>query len=178
MRRVVEQFRLGLGFFRDLDQGIGETIQRVLVFGFGRFDHQRFVDDEREVVRRRVEFVIHQAFGDVQRADITACELTFHHEFVHADAVIRDGVCAAQFCLQIVGVEHGILRNGFQAIGSVHGDVGVSADKSAAEVTVEGFHASDGLLGCDEAIERSDVVIAFFDDADQRRWEEIQPAVR
>jgi len=59
VRRVVEQLGLGLGFFRDLDQGIGEAIQCVFVFSFGRFDHQRFVDDEREVVCGRMETVIH-----------------------------------------------------------------------------------------------------------------------
>ncbi len=142
----MEQIRLGLGFFRDLDQCIGETIQRVFVFGFGRFDHQGFVDDEREVVCGRVEVVIHQAFGDIQRADITAFKLTFGNEFMHADAVKWNIVCAAQAGLQIICVEHCILRNIFQTIGSVHGDVGIGADKSAAEVTVEGFHAADAFV--------------------------------
>ena len=50
MRGVVEQFGLSLGFFRDLDEGVGEGIEGVFVLGLGRLDHQRFVDDQREVV--------------------------------------------------------------------------------------------------------------------------------
>ena len=37
---VVEQVGLGLGFFCDLDQRVGEGIEGVFVLGFGRLDHQ------------------------------------------------------------------------------------------------------------------------------------------
>ena len=65
---VVEKSGLGLSFFGDLDHCISEGIQRIFVLGLGWLDHQRFVDDEREVICRRMEVVIHQAFGDVERA--------------------------------------------------------------------------------------------------------------
>jgi len=39
-RRVVEQLGLGLGLLRDLDQGVGEGIEGVLVLSLGRLDHQ------------------------------------------------------------------------------------------------------------------------------------------
>ena len=38
-----------------------------------RLDHQGFVDDEREVVRGRVEVVVYQKFGDVQCAYSLPC---------------------------------------------------------------------------------------------------------
>src|SRR5581483_12372902 len=59
-RRVVEQVGLSLGFVRDLDQRVGESVQRVLILRLSWLDHQRFMYDEREVIRRRVEVVIHQ----------------------------------------------------------------------------------------------------------------------
>ena len=70
MRCVLDQIGLSLGFFRNFDKRVGETVEGIFVLGLGRFDHQRFMDDEREVVRRRMEVVIHQAFGNIQGADV------------------------------------------------------------------------------------------------------------
>ena len=112
---VVQQLGLGLGFLRDLDQRVGEGIQRVLVLGLGRLDHQRLVDDEREVVCGRMEVVIHQALGDVEGADVRAFEASFGHELVHADAVERDVIGVAQSGQQVVGVQHGVLCNVLRA---------------------------------------------------------------
>ncbi len=135
-----------LGFLGDLDQRIGEGIQRVLVLGLGRLDHQRLVDDEREVVRRRVELVVHQPLGDIQGADVAAFEASFRHELMHADTVIWYTIGIAQSCQQIVGVQHGILGDILEPIRSVHGDVGERPDEAAAEMAVEGFHSADGFL--------------------------------
>jgi hypothetical protein len=73
---------------------------------------------------------------------------------MHTDAVKRDVIRVAQAGLQIVGVQHGVLRDVFQSVGSVHGDIGVRTDEAAAEMSVEGFHATDAVFGFDEAIQR------------------------
>ena len=93
---------------------------------------------------------------------------------MHADAVKWDVIGIAQSCQQIVGVQHCILRNILQPIGSVHGDVGEGADEAAAEMSVEGFHASDGFGGLDEAIQRRRLIVTFFDDANQRLRQEVR----
>src|ERR671927_419152 len=41
----------------------------VYVLRLRRLDHQRLRDDQREVDRRRVEAVVHQALRDVERRD-------------------------------------------------------------------------------------------------------------
>ena len=92
---VVEQLRLCLGFLGDLDHRVGEGVERVLILGLGRLDHERLVDDEREVVCGRVEVVIHQALGNIQSADVTALKATFGNELMHADAVKRNLICLA-----------------------------------------------------------------------------------
>ncbi len=101
---IMEQFRLGLGFLGDLDHRVGEGVKCILVFRLGWLDHQCFVDDEREVVRGRMEVVVHQALGDVQGAYIAVLESSFCNKLVHADAVKRDFVRVAQTSLYIVGI--------------------------------------------------------------------------
>ena len=44
----MKQIGLGSGFLGDLDHCICKGIERILVFRLGRFDHEGFVDDERE----------------------------------------------------------------------------------------------------------------------------------
>lgn len=51
-----------VGFIRDFEHDFDEGIEGFFVFSFGRFDHQGFFDDEREVVGRRVEAKVHEAF--------------------------------------------------------------------------------------------------------------------
>ena len=50
-------------------QRVGERVERLERFGLGRLDEQALLDDEREVDGRRVEAVVDQALGDVERAD-------------------------------------------------------------------------------------------------------------
>ena len=134
-----------LGLLGDLDQGVGEGVQRVLVLGLRRLDHQSLMDDEREVVGRRVEAVVHQPLGYVQGADIAAFEATLGDELVHADAVKGHVIGLAQACQQVVGVEDGVPGDIRQSIGTVHGDVGEGAHHAAAKMAVEGLHPADGF---------------------------------
>jgi 2-isopropylmalate synthase len=53
--------------FGDFQHGVTEVVQCLFRFGFGRFDEHGAVHDQREVNRHRVEAVINQAFGNVQR---------------------------------------------------------------------------------------------------------------
>ena len=65
--------------------------------GFGRLDHQGFGNDQREVVRWRVETVVHQTFGNIQRVNIgRILPATFSNKFVHANAVVGYMVGVAQ----------------------------------------------------------------------------------
>src|SRR6266545_4556361 len=120
------------------------------------------MDDEREIVRRRMEVVIYQALGNIEGTDIGACELSFGNKFMHADTVEWDVIRVAQAGLQIVRVQNRILRNILQAIRSMHGYVGICTNKAAAEVTVECFHASNALFGSDKAVEGWGVIVSFF----------------
>ncbi len=58
----------------------------------GRLDHQRFLDDEREVHGRRVESPIEQSLGNIHRPDAVALLQAAGRgdELVHARAVVRD----------------------------------------------------------------------------------------
>ena len=56
----------------------------------------------------------------------------------------------------------------------MHGDVGKGAHEAAAEMSVEGFHPSDGFGGRDEAVQRRRLIVAFFEDADQRLGQEVR----
>ena len=48
------------------DQGVGQGGHRLRALGLGRLDHERLVDDQREVDGRRVEALLQQALADVE----------------------------------------------------------------------------------------------------------------
>ena len=87
MRRVARDLRILLRLAQDVRDRVGERVQRLLRLCLGRLDEQRLVDEQREVHRRRVEAVVEQPLGEVQRADP---QLLLHrrarqHELVHAE---------------------------------------------------------------------------------------------
>src|SRR5215208_1897570 len=131
------------------------------------------MDNKREIVCRRVEFVIHQALGNIQGADVTAVEASFCDKLMHADTIEGNMVGVAQSRQQVIGVQYRVLRNILESVGSMHGDVGKGAHKTATEVALEGFHTSDGFCGLDIAIERRCLLITFFDDIDKWLRQEI-----
>ena len=53
----------------DALERLGQGLEGLEALGLGRLDHQRLVDDEREVHRRRVEPLLEQPLGHVQRLD-------------------------------------------------------------------------------------------------------------
>ncbi len=70
MRGFFEQLWLVTRFFGDPAHRIHERVQDFLTLGLGWFDHQGFVNDEWEVIRGRVEVVIHQSLSNIQRVYI------------------------------------------------------------------------------------------------------------
>ncbi len=72
---------------QDRRDRLGEGVERLPGLGLGRLDHQRLLDEQREVDRRRVEAEVEQALGEVERLD---AQLPLHraageHELVHAE---------------------------------------------------------------------------------------------
>ena len=84
---------------QDRRDRLRELVERLARLGLGRLDQQRLVHQQREVDGRRVEVVVEQPLGEVERADP---ERLLHrpageHELVHAGAVERHRqVLAAQ----------------------------------------------------------------------------------
>ena len=69
VRRVLRDLGVLLGLREDLVDRLRERIERLGRLGLGRLDHQRLVDQQREVHRRRMEAEVEQALGDVERLD-------------------------------------------------------------------------------------------------------------
>ena len=51
---------------------VGERVERLLGLGLGRLDHQRLVDQQREVHGARVKAEVQQALGQVERLQFPA----------------------------------------------------------------------------------------------------------
>ena len=90
--RVLGDLGILLGLGQDLVHSVGESVERLVRLGLGRLDHQRLVDQQREVDGRRVEAVVEQALGDVERldAELALGRRAGEDELVHAAAVERD----------------------------------------------------------------------------------------
>jgi hypothetical protein len=107
----------------------GQRVAEAVEFGFGlrlgRLDQHRTVDDEREVHRHRVIALVDEALGDVDRLDARVLqERVREQRFVHAVAVERRRHQRLQACLDVVGVQHGVFGDLFQAVSAVAEDVG------------------------------------------------------
>jgi len=92
-----------------------------------------------------VKAEIEQALGQVHGADAV---FLFQRgsggdEFVHAAVALRNGQDVLHTAEQIIGVEHGVLGDGFEAVGSVRANVAVSSHEDA-DVAKEAPHPADG----------------------------------
>ena len=117
----------------------------------GGLDHQRLVDQEREVDRRRVKAEVEQALGHVQRlhAELALRRRPGEDELVHAEAVEGERQVPARPPLpqpreQVVGVQDGRLRGLGEPVAAEAPDVGVGADEDA-EVAREPAQPADRL---------------------------------
>ena len=130
---------------------VGERVERLLRLRLGRLDQQRLVDEQREVDGRRVEAVVEQALGEVERLEP---EVLLHrrareHELVHADAVVGGRQVLGDALLlepreQVVGVQHRGLRRLLEAVAAERQDVRVGAHEDAV-VALEAAQAPDRL---------------------------------
>ena len=55
------------GELEQLAHDLDEFVERFLALGFGRLDQQAFRHQQREIIRRRVDAVIEQALGEIER---------------------------------------------------------------------------------------------------------------
>ncbi len=80
--------RGGLG--RDALEGAGQGLEGLQALGLGGLDHERLVDDQREVDGRRVESLLEQALGDVEGLHARALleRRGRQDALVHAGAVV------------------------------------------------------------------------------------------
>ena len=111
----------------DVDQGPGQGLERLRALGLGGLDHERLVDDEREVHRRGVEPFLEEAFGHVEGPDAGALLEAGGggHELVHAHPVVGQVVDAPQSVAEPVGVEDGGVGHPPQPVAAVGQHVGV-----------------------------------------------------
>jgi len=97
-------------FFCDFEQDIGESVQGLFAFRFSWLDHQGFMDNEREVICRWMQVVIHHSLGNIQGMDVWRLRPpAFQDELMHANPVIGQEVGVFQVLQQVIGVENRIL---------------------------------------------------------------------
>ena len=154
VRRLLQQLRALRRLARDREHRVAERVERLLRLGLGRLDHQRLGDDQREVDRRRVEAVVHQPLGDVERGDaVLALQVARReHELVHAEPVERQVVRVLEPREHVVRVQHGHLRH-LAEPRPVHADERVRADEDA-ERAGEAAHLADRLRPVEVEAER------------------------
>ena len=140
--RGVRSFERHLGILgglpQDLGDRFGEAVERLARLRLGGLDHQRLLDQQREVDRRRVIAEVQETLGQVQGADL---KLPLHrpareHELVHAELAVGErqetpDVALAQPGQQVVGIQDGRLRGLPQTLSAERADVGVGAHEAA-----------------------------------------------
>src|SRR4051794_8330702 len=90
VRRVARDLRVLGALAQDVRDGVGEGVERLLRLRLGRLDEQRLVDEQREVDGRRMEAVVEQPLGEIERpeAEVLLHRRAREHELVHAEPVI------------------------------------------------------------------------------------------
>src|SRR3954452_1134067 len=174
VRRVAGDLRVLGALAQDVGDRVGERVERLLRLRLGRLDEQRLVDEQREVDRRRVEAVVEQALGEIERLEP---EVLLHrrageHELVHADAVVGGGEVLGHALLlepreQVVGVQHRGLRRLLEAVAAERQDVGVAAHEDAV-VALEAAQAADRLRPVVVEVEARAVAVAVLSPDDLR----------
>ena len=145
VRRAPHQLGTLLALPGDGDHRVAEGVQLFLRLALGRLDHQRAGDDQREVDRRRMEAVVHQPLGDVERVDVVGVlPLVAEDDLVQRRCVVRQVIRVAQPGADVVRVEHGDLGDAAQAVRSHAAHVSQRAHENA-EIAVEGAHPADGI---------------------------------
>src|SRR6266545_541915 len=89
-RRLLQLVRRRLGARGDVEHHLREAVERLERLGLGRLDHERLLHDQREVDRGRVDAVIQDRLGDVQRGHpmLPLLAAAAEDDLVLADAVV------------------------------------------------------------------------------------------
>ena len=148
MRRGMERVGVGIGKVKEPAVDVADLVHRLLALGLAGLDHERLVDDEREVHRGRMQAVVEHALGKVERGNARLLVQIDqrHDELVHTNFVVGHGELLRELYAHIVGVEHGVHRRLGDAGPSEREHIGQCLDADV-EVAVEQLHAADGLLG-------------------------------
>jgi len=72
MRRGMERVGVGIGKVKEPAVDVADLVHRLLALGLAGLDHERLVDDEREVHRGRVQAVVEHTLGKVERGPSAA----------------------------------------------------------------------------------------------------------
>ena len=160
MRRGVQRLWIGVRQLEELAVNVADLVHRLLALGLAGLDHERLVDDEREVHRGRVQAEVEHSLGKVERGNARLLVQVDqrHDELVHTDLVIRHGEGILEPDAHIVRVQHGVHRRLADAGLAEREHVGQRAHDDV-EVAVEHLHAADGFFGILEA-----VLAVLFDD--------------
>jgi len=156
----VERLGIGVREFKELAVDAADLVHGLLALSLAGLDHERLMDDEREVHRGRVQAKVEHALGKVERGNARLLvEIDERHdELVHADLVIGHGEGILEPDAHVVRVQHGVHRRLADAGLAEREHVGQRAHDDV-EVAVEHLHAADGLFGVCKA-----VLAVLFDD--------------
>ena len=106
MRRRVKRLGIVDGFLRDFTHHGDKRIERVFRLRFRRLYHNRLVEQQREIDRRRMKSVVEQPFCHVERRDTGRfVEQSVEHEFMFAHRVDWQFVAIFQTFLDVIRVE-------------------------------------------------------------------------
>ena len=147
--------RIGRCALGDPPHDLHEAIERLAGLGLGGLDHERLLDDEREVDGGRVDALVQDGLGDVQRrhAVLPLLAPRAEHDLVLADPVEGQVVGIGQEDAQVVRGEHRVVGDGPQPLVAVGPDVGVGPHVHP-EVPAEGAHLADGRRSLPDRLER------------------------
>ncbi len=140
----------------NLNHRVAEPIELRLVLALGRLHHQRAGDRKRD--GRRMKTVVHQTLRHVHLLNPDGLELAqIEDQFMrHASvrAGIEDGIVRLEACLDVIGVEDGVLRGIGGAVGPKHPDIPVGNEQNAGAAPRRSGDGVDRLLaaGPDERV--------------------------
>ena len=139
VRRRLDHVGVGLRLFGNLPEGGDEGVERFLALRLGRLDHERLVEEQREVDGRGMETEVEQALGHVEGGDVCRVAVlaaifgtqAVEDKLVLAQAVDRQFVVVFEALLNIVGAQNGQTAHLSDVLAAQREEVGVGADDDA-----------------------------------------------
>src|SRR5258708_28768036 len=121
MRRGLDDLGVRACLLGNLVHYAHEVSERLAGLRRGWLDHQRLMDDQREVDGWRVHAKVEDTLGNVKRRDTILLLLAFSrgNELMLAHLRIGDLVVGRQLVSEVVRIQNGTLRNMQKTIGSM-----------------------------------------------------------